>query len=358
MLTNSTVICSLPGRTGCCTELIDRYYYNKESNECIYFTYSGCGGNRNNFESLKLCTQICMGIKTSWTIGSASPSDNVGFSVYHYIGFGMIVIVLVVLCFLYGLRMIKNETVFEPHQYKVIISNPNHQYHTRECLFIQGIAKQALQSDIKQLFQDYGKIQNFEFRQTRGDQLNICFIEFSSADDAHRAMHQLNGYEVEGRTLCVIPGAEYTPNTHLDPQTNKLKITTQRKAPFHRIKSNTVDHLSPADIIQKENDRTRSHPTVETDLFSLSMNQVDSDFHDYGDDEAEDIRAFSDSDQIAFGSHLEKHQMNALQQFVKKKLTIEENIETHYDQNWNRIQIDDVDHEYVGIAIDDEFEND
>ena len=39
-----------------------RYYYNKESNECELFNYDGCGGNSNNFEAKSECERICKGI--------------------------------------------------------------------------------------------------------------------------------------------------------------------------------------------------------------------------------------------------------------------------------------------------------
>lgn len=35
------------------------FYYHAESGECRAFTYSGCSGNDNNFESIKLCEEQC-----------------------------------------------------------------------------------------------------------------------------------------------------------------------------------------------------------------------------------------------------------------------------------------------------------
>nr|XP_022902311.1 balbiani ring protein 3 [Onthophagus taurus] len=40
-------------------ENITRYFFNRKSNKCDSFLYSGCQGNQNNFESLKLCNIVC-----------------------------------------------------------------------------------------------------------------------------------------------------------------------------------------------------------------------------------------------------------------------------------------------------------
>ncbi|XP_048353999.1 actinia tenebrosa protease inhibitors-like [Sphaerodactylus townsendi] len=36
-----------------------RYYYNPEEEECLKFTYSGCKGNSNNFETEEECEEAC-----------------------------------------------------------------------------------------------------------------------------------------------------------------------------------------------------------------------------------------------------------------------------------------------------------
>ncbi|XP_064488533.1 actinia tenebrosa protease inhibitors-like [Ornithodoros turicata] len=52
--------CCEPVVVGPCEALIPRYYYNSTLNMCVYFTYGGCQGNCNNFESLTECESQCV----------------------------------------------------------------------------------------------------------------------------------------------------------------------------------------------------------------------------------------------------------------------------------------------------------
>ncbi|XP_040083712.1 tissue factor pathway inhibitor [Oryx dammah] len=51
--------CFLEEDVGICRGYITRYFYNKESKQCERFTYGGCLGNLNNFESLEECKNTC-----------------------------------------------------------------------------------------------------------------------------------------------------------------------------------------------------------------------------------------------------------------------------------------------------------
>ncbi|XP_075386034.1 tissue factor pathway inhibitor isoform X2 [Tenrec ecaudatus] len=51
--------CFLEEDAGICRAFITRYFYNKESKKCERFTYGGCLGNMNNFESLEECKSSC-----------------------------------------------------------------------------------------------------------------------------------------------------------------------------------------------------------------------------------------------------------------------------------------------------------
>ncbi|XP_052754265.1 hemolymph trypsin inhibitor B [Galleria mellonella] len=51
-------ICSLPLKTGPCRAAFQRYGY-VEGKGCVLFTYGGCQGNANNFETLEACKNAC-----------------------------------------------------------------------------------------------------------------------------------------------------------------------------------------------------------------------------------------------------------------------------------------------------------
>ena len=56
-------ICSLPSDTGPCRASLTKYYHNSETGICEQFTYGGCGGNDNNFNTLASCQEECVGKK-------------------------------------------------------------------------------------------------------------------------------------------------------------------------------------------------------------------------------------------------------------------------------------------------------
>ncbi|OXB57602.1 hypothetical protein ASZ78_010564 [Callipepla squamata] len=54
-----TDFCYLPSVCGNCKALFIRFFYNVSSQQCEEFIYGGCGGNRNNFETMRECSQAC-----------------------------------------------------------------------------------------------------------------------------------------------------------------------------------------------------------------------------------------------------------------------------------------------------------
>ncbi|VDL71796.1 unnamed protein product [Nippostrongylus brasiliensis] len=56
---SGTSLCSLPLMVGSCTAPTNRFYYDASSATCKRFTYSGCGGNANNFQSFASCQATC-----------------------------------------------------------------------------------------------------------------------------------------------------------------------------------------------------------------------------------------------------------------------------------------------------------
>jgi len=53
--------CSLIRDEGICPGNVPRFYFDQELGRCIIFSYGGCGGNTNNFESLDECVAHCGG---------------------------------------------------------------------------------------------------------------------------------------------------------------------------------------------------------------------------------------------------------------------------------------------------------
>lgn len=53
------MLCFEPKDEGECSAEVTRFYYNYEKKTCAAFQYTGCGGNNNNFVTLKDCNNIC-----------------------------------------------------------------------------------------------------------------------------------------------------------------------------------------------------------------------------------------------------------------------------------------------------------
>ncbi|XP_051007953.1 tissue factor pathway inhibitor 2 [Acomys russatus] len=52
--------CSSPKDEGLCSANVTRYYFNTRNKACETFTYTGCGGNENNFYYLDDCDRACV----------------------------------------------------------------------------------------------------------------------------------------------------------------------------------------------------------------------------------------------------------------------------------------------------------
>nr|WEQ50370.1 conkunitzin M14 [Conus magus] len=52
-------LCSLPTEMGPCLANKQRFYFHWASKECRQFTYGGCKGNGNNFNTTKDCYDAC-----------------------------------------------------------------------------------------------------------------------------------------------------------------------------------------------------------------------------------------------------------------------------------------------------------
>jgi len=52
-------VCMLPANTGPCGEVQMRFNFDEQLGQCVPFTYGGCQGNANNFETDDLCRMAC-----------------------------------------------------------------------------------------------------------------------------------------------------------------------------------------------------------------------------------------------------------------------------------------------------------
>ncbi|XP_032223067.1 papilin isoform X2 [Nematostella vectensis] len=53
--------CQLPKEAGLCEGLFTKWFYNATANHCQKFTYGGCGGNANRFDTKRACKLACKG---------------------------------------------------------------------------------------------------------------------------------------------------------------------------------------------------------------------------------------------------------------------------------------------------------
>ncbi|XP_031572467.1 U-actitoxin-Avd3n-like [Actinia tenebrosa] len=56
-------ICLLPKVVGRCRARFHRFYYDSKTRRCEGFIYGGCGGNANNFSTMKECLETCLGYR-------------------------------------------------------------------------------------------------------------------------------------------------------------------------------------------------------------------------------------------------------------------------------------------------------
>ncbi|GFR23990.1 papilin, partial [Trichonephila clavata] len=52
-------VCFLSKEVGICKAIIPRFFFNKRNGKCEPFHYGGCGGNENNFRTVKECEERC-----------------------------------------------------------------------------------------------------------------------------------------------------------------------------------------------------------------------------------------------------------------------------------------------------------
>ncbi|XP_078482068.1 papilin-like [Ciona intestinalis] len=58
-------LCSLPPTRGPCFGRFERWFYDQLDHSCKSFAFGGCAGNENNFQSRKLCENVCKNVETT-----------------------------------------------------------------------------------------------------------------------------------------------------------------------------------------------------------------------------------------------------------------------------------------------------
>ncbi|KAL4704729.1 hypothetical protein ACJJTC_006507 [Scirpophaga incertulas] len=61
---SSKDICELPLDVGFCRTYSERWFYDVDRQSCEPFSFTGCGGNANNFASQEECADFCVNITT------------------------------------------------------------------------------------------------------------------------------------------------------------------------------------------------------------------------------------------------------------------------------------------------------
>lgn len=51
--------CSQPKQAGPCEAAVPRFWFDSSTGKCTAFTYGGCAGNANNFETAEACLAAC-----------------------------------------------------------------------------------------------------------------------------------------------------------------------------------------------------------------------------------------------------------------------------------------------------------
>ena len=75
--TPNPVACTGSADPGTCNGATTRYHFDSATRTCSSFTYSGCGGNDDNFETMQGCENVCIRYMTcSCNAGGTGCSVN------------------------------------------------------------------------------------------------------------------------------------------------------------------------------------------------------------------------------------------------------------------------------------------
>jgi len=74
--------CDMPAVAGFGDERLVKFYFNAAEEACESFTYSGQGGNKNNFDSKQMCERKCQQGKYKMSQSNINKKGNWQFLVF------------------------------------------------------------------------------------------------------------------------------------------------------------------------------------------------------------------------------------------------------------------------------------
>jgi hypothetical protein len=92
--------CNAPAETGNCEAAMPRWFHDPSTGVCRPFTYGGCGGNANNYQSLEDCQKACHGGSPNYDAckqpsdcvvtgtGCCGVCDHPGLTAHDFIAYG------------------------------------------------------------------------------------------------------------------------------------------------------------------------------------------------------------------------------------------------------------------------------
>ncbi|XP_021918069.1 spondin-1-like isoform X3 [Zootermopsis nevadensis] len=80
-------ICQMAKDEGLCTGNNSRWYFDSQAEACLQFSYSGCRGNRNRFESQEECERICQQYKEELKANRTARLHHYGVSLSGVISY-------------------------------------------------------------------------------------------------------------------------------------------------------------------------------------------------------------------------------------------------------------------------------
>ncbi|MCB0404734.1 MAG: RNA-binding protein [Bdellovibrionales bacterium] len=103
-------------------------------------------------------------------------------------------------------------------------------------IYIGNLAFSATESSVNQLFSEYGKVNSCQLITDRstGQSKGFGFVEMDSAEDATKAISELNGHDVNGRNIKVNEANAQTSRSNGDTVIHKRAGFSGGKSRYER----------------------------------------------------------------------------------------------------------------------------